>query len=97
MHDLLQTSFLSPLKEDIVKASHFISNGPLVLASSADLEGLLALGFLEAALLDAGISYSRRFLQPMKHIPRDEQNILPKHTGTKIVFIDSFGKTDDLN
>ena len=97
MHDLLQTSFLSPLKEDIVKASHFISNGPLVLASSADLEGLLALGFLEAALLDAGISYSRRFLQPMKHIPRDEQNILPKYTGTKIVFIDSFGKTDDMN
>ena len=97
MHDLLQTSFLSPLKEDIVKASHFISNGPLVLASSADLEGLLALGFLEAALLDAGISYSRRFLQPMKHIPRDEQNILPKYNGTKIVFIDSFGKTDDLN
>ena len=97
MHDLLQTSFLSPLKEDIVKASQFISNGPLVLASSADLEGLLALGFLEAALLDAGISYSRRFLQPMKHIPRDEQNIIPKYNGTKIVFIDSFGKTDDLN
>ena len=97
MHDLLQTSFLSPLKEDIVKASHFISNGPLVLASSADLEGLLALGFLEAALLDAGISYSRRFLQPMKHIPRDEQNIIPKYNGTKIVFFDSFGKTDDLN
>ena len=95
MHDLLQTSFLSQLKEDIVKASQFISNGPLVLASSADLEGLLALGFLEAALLDAGISYSRRFLQPMKHIPRDEQNIIPKFNGTKIVFIDSFGKTDD--
>ena len=97
MHDLLQTSFLSPLKEDIVKASQFISNGPLVLASSADLEGLLALGFLEAALLDAGISYSRRFLQPMKHIPRDEQNIIPTFNGTKIVFIDSFGKTDDAN
>ena len=77
MHDLLQTPFLSPLKDDLVKASQFISNGPLILATSADLEGLLALGFLEAALLDAGISYSRRFIQPMRHIPRDEQNIVP--------------------
>ena len=97
MHDLLQTTFLSPLEKDIVKASQFISTGPLVLATSADLEGLLALGFLEAALLDAGISYSRRFLQPMKHIPRDETNILPTFNGTKIIFVDSFGKTDDEN
>ena len=52
MHDLLQTPFLSPLKEDLVKASQYIAKGPLVLAASADLEGLLALGFLEAALLD---------------------------------------------
>lgn len=94
MHDLLQTPFLSPLKEDLVKASQFIAKGPLVLAASADLEGLLALGFLEAALLDAGISYSRRFIRPMKNIPRDEQNIVPEYKGTKIVFIDSFAKTD---
>ena len=46
MHDLLQAPFLSPLKDDLVKASQFISNGPLILATSADLEGLLALGFL---------------------------------------------------
>ena len=70
MHDLLQTPFLSPLKEDIVKASQFISNGPLVLAASADLEGLLALGFLEAALLDAGISYSRRFFATYETRPK---------------------------
>jgi hypothetical protein len=94
MHDLLQAPFLSPLKDELVKASEFISNGPLVLATSADLEGLLALGFLEGALLDAGISYTRRFLQPMRHIPRDEQNVVPEFMGTKIVFIDSFGKTD---
>ena len=94
MHDLLQTPFLSPLKDDLVKASQFISNGPLILATSADLEGLLALGFLEAALLDAGISYSRRFIEPMRQIPRDEQNIVPEFKGTKIVFIDSFAKTD---
>ena len=94
MHDLLQTPFLSTLKEDLVKASQYLSKGPLVLAASADLEGLLALGFLEAALLDAGISYSRRFIQPMKNIPRDEQHIVPEYTGTKIVFIDSFAKTD---
>jgi hypothetical protein len=94
MHDLLQAPFLSPLKDDLVKASQFISNGPLILATSADLEGLLALGFLEAALLDAGISYSRRFIQPMRHIPRDEQNIVPEFNGTKMVFIDSFAKTE---
>ena len=55
MHDLLQTPFLSPLKEDLVKASQYLSKGPLVLAASADLEGLLALGFLEAALLDLSL------------------------------------------
>ena len=97
MHDLLQTSFLSPLKDDIVKASRFISEGPLVLVASADLEGILALGFLEAALLDAGIPYTRRFLQPLKHTPRDEQNRVPAFNGTKIVFFDSFGNTDDAN
>ena len=94
MHDLLQTTFLSPLKEDLVKASQYIAKGPLVLAASADLEGLLALGFLEAALLDSGISYSRRFIRPMKNIPRDEQNIVPDYKGSKVVFIDSFAKTD---
>ena len=46
------------------------------VSAPATLEGVLALGQLEAAFLDNGWRYSRRFSPARKHVPRDE-NLLP--------------------
>jgi hypothetical protein len=52
------------------------------------------LGFLESALLDRGISYSRRILPPNSHIPPDEKNLIPEQDGSNILFVDPWARID---
>jgi len=47
------------------------------VSAPATLEGVLAMGQLEAAFLDNGLRYSRRFTPARKHVPRDER-LLPQ-------------------
>jgi hypothetical protein len=65
-----------------------------MLMTTADLHSILALGFLESALLDRGISYSRRILPPNSHIPPDENNLIPNQDNSSILFVDPWSRIE---
>lgn len=94
MRDLLSSPFVQPVSEKLradlesMKASELIH-----LHAPANLEGLLAIGQLEAACLDAGIKYSRRFYLPKHHRPRDELLEIPSPTTGVNVIIASEEET----
>lgn len=62
--------------------------------TTADLQSILALGFLESALLDQDISYSRRILPPNSHLPPDEDGLIPEQNGSKIFFVDPWDRVE---
>lgn len=73
MRDLLETPFFDGSKERLQElASRMQKASMLHLYAPSSLEGVLALGFLEAACLDAGYKYQRRFYPGKHHRPRDE-------------------------
>ena len=51
---------------DAIKAANMVH-----LTAPATVEGILAIGQLEAAFLDIGVRYSRRLFTPRHHLPRD--------------------------
>ena len=94
MKDLRKASFFAPINGVIEEAVNFLQSKPLMLMTTADLHSILALGFLESALLDRGISYSRRILPPNSHIPPDEKNLIPEQDGSSILFVDPWARID---
>ena len=94
MKDLRKASFFAPINGVIEEAVTFLQTKPLMLMATADLHSILALGFLESALLDRGISYSRRILPPISHIPPDEKNLIPEQDGSSILFVDPWARID---
>lgn len=94
MKDLRKASFFAPINGVIEEAVTFLQTKPLMLMATADLHSILALGFLESALLDRGISYSRRILPPNSHIPPDEKNLIPEQDGSSILFVDPWARID---
>ena len=94
MKDLRKASFFAPINGVIEEAVTFLQSQPLMLMTTADLHSILALGFLESALLDRGISYSRRILPPNSHIPPDEKNLIPEQDGSSILFVDPWARID---
>ena len=94
MKDLRKASFFAPINGVIEEAVAFLQSKPLMLMTTADLHSILALGFLESALLDRGISYSRRILPPNSHIPPDEKNLIPEQDGSSILFVDPWARID---
>ena len=94
MKDLRKASFFAPINGVIEEAVTFLQSKPLMLMTTADLHSILALGFLESALLDRGISYSRRILPPNSHIPPDEKNLIPEQDGSNILFVDPWARID---
>lgn len=73
MRDLLNSPFVQPVSDKLQADLECIKSSELIhLHAPANLEGLLAIGQLEAACLDAGIKYRRRFYLPKHHRPRDE-------------------------
>ncbi len=94
MKDLRKASFFAPINGVIEEAVTFLQSKPLMLMTTADLHSILALGFLESALLDRGISYSRRILPPNSHIPPDEKNLIPEQDGSSILFVDPWARID---
>ena len=88
MKDLRTASFFAPLEGVVDEAVSFMQSESLMLVTTADLHSILALGFLESALLDRGISYARRIIMPHSHIPPDETNLVPKQEGVNVLFVD---------
>ena len=88
MKDLRTASFFAPLEGVVDEAVSFMQSESLMLVTTADLHSIIALGFLESALLDRGISYSRRIIMPHSHIPPDETNLVPKQEGVNVLFVD---------
>jgi hypothetical protein len=94
MKDLRKASFFAPIDSVIEEAVTFLQSEPLMLMTTADLHSILALGFLESALLDRGISYSRRILPPNSHIPPDENNVIPNQDNSSILFVDPWSRIE---
>ena len=94
MNDLRKAPLFASLDDVINDAVTFLQSDPLLLVTTADLTSVLALGFLESALLDRGISYSRRILPPNSHIPPDEVDLVPKQSGVNVLFIDPWNRVE---
>ena len=92
MKDLRAAPFFRPIDGVVDDAISFLQSNSLMLVATADLHSILALGFLESALLDKGVSYSRRILPPSSHIPHDETSFIPEQEGSSILFIDAFSR-----
>lgn len=94
MNNLRKTPLFSSLDDVIDGAIAFLKSDSLLLVTTADLTSVLALGFLESALLDRGISYSRRILPPQSHIPPDEVDLIPEQSGVHVLFIDPWSRVE---
>ncbi len=72
MRDVLNVPIFSPVSSALVSYGEQIKHADLVhISAPASLEGVLALGQLEAACLDLGLKYRRRLYTPRHHLPRD--------------------------
>jgi hypothetical protein len=90
MNDLSQTSLFSSHHDVYEEICIKIKSSKMIhLMASADLESIIALSQLEAALLDCGLAYRRRVLPSLRHTPRDEVTKLPETEGM-VIYIDSF-------
>ena len=89
-----QCLVFSPLETVIDEAVAFLQSDSLLLVTTADLSSIIALGFLESALLDRGITYSRRILPPNAHIPPDELDLVPKQAEANVLFIDAWNRVE---
>ena len=94
MNDLRKAPLFASLNDAIDDAVAFLQSDSLLLVTTADLASVLGLGFLESALLDRGISYSRRILPPNSHIPPDEVDLIPKQSGVHVLFIDPWNRVE---
>lgn len=94
MNDLRKAPLFSSLDNVIDDAIAFLQSDSLLLVTTADLTSVLALGFLESALLDRDISYSRRILPPNSHIPPDEADLIPAQSGVNVLFIDPWNRVE---
>lgn len=72
MRDVLATAMFAPVAPLLAEHGERIkAAGLLHLSAPATVEGVLALGHLEAACLDLGLKYRRRFFTSRHHLPRD--------------------------
>lgn len=101
MRSLLETSFFVESKDRLMKQVARIQSAKMIhLHAPSTLIGILALGQLEAACLDAGFKYRRRFYPAGHHRPRDELlSIETPTTGLGIVILpeEDTWQLEDLN
>ena len=94
MNNLRSAPFFASLDGVVEEAVEFMQSDSLMLVTTADLHSILALGFLESALLDRGISYTRRIIKPNSHIPPDESELIPQQDGVKVLFVDPWNRVE---
>ena len=82
MRDVLTTPMFAPAAPILGNHAAAIKESDMVhITGPASLEGVLAIGQLEAACLDLGVKYRRRFFTPRHHLcllytspsPRDKR------------------------
>ena len=72
MRDLFSSPIFSQVSGLLEKHGERIKQAEMVhISAPASLEGVLALGQLEAACLDVGLKYRRRLFTARHHLPRD--------------------------
>ena len=72
MRDVFASPIFSPVSSALITYGERIKQADLLhISAPASLEGVLALGQLEAACLDLGLKYRRRLYTPRHHLPRD--------------------------
>ena len=72
MRDVFTSPIFSPVSSVLISYGERIKDASMVhISAPATLEGVLALGQLEAACLDLGLKYRRRLYTPRHHLPRD--------------------------
>ena len=72
MRDLLAAPMFGSSKAVLEAHVDAIKSADMVhLTAPATVDGVLAIGQLEAAFLDLGVRYSRRLFTPRHHLPRD--------------------------
>lgn len=97
MRDVLTTPMFAPVAPVLLNYAERIKTADLLhLSAPATIEGVLALGHLEAACLDLGLKYHRRFFTPRRHLPRDAGDAWRvENTGLSVV-MDVEAPTQDI-
>ena len=94
MNDLLASAPFIDVKTRIHLVCETIRTSSVVhIHAPADAVGVLSLSFIEAACLDAGIAYVRRFMPPHGSLPRDEVVHPEQVTEGSLIFLDPFEDT----
>ena len=77
MRDVFASPIFSPVSSALIAYGERIKQAELLhISAPASLEGVLALGQLEAACLDLGLKYRRRLYTPRHHLPRDARDVI---------------------
>ncbi|MDA7845419.1 hypothetical protein N9J16_00200 [Candidatus Poseidoniaceae archaeon] len=94
MNDLLASAPFTDIQPRIESICDHIRTASMVhIHAPADAVGVLSLSFIEAACLDLGVPYARRFMPPHRTLPRDEV-IHPQHVEDGcLLFLDPFEDT----
>lgn len=74
MNDITETELFIDVKKRIISIVEQIKAADNVaIFATADLESIVSLAFLEAAMMDANIPYSRKILHSTKFLPKGEE------------------------
>jgi len=74
MHDIVETELFHHVKHRVQAIAQEIKNCESVaLFATADLDSIVSLAFLESAMMDAKIPYSRKILKPTQFQPKGEK------------------------
>ncbi|MBL6732032.1 MAG: hypothetical protein ISP82_03650 [Candidatus Poseidoniaceae archaeon] len=73
MNDILETNLFRDVKIRINSIVEKIqSANSVAIFATADLESILSMAYLESAMIDANVPYSRKILQSKTHLPKGE-------------------------
>ena len=74
MEDLLETDLFRHAKDRIISVTEKITkSNNVAIFATADLDSIVSLAFLESAMIDSKIPYTRKILQSVAHQPKGEQ------------------------
>ena len=97
MHDIVQSELFRTVKQRIlaiVDKLKTIEN--VAIFATADLESIVSLAFLESAMIDANIPYSRKILHSTNDQPKGEEYSF-ESTSSMVISIEQFEDTWDID
>tara|TARA_B100000614_G_scaffold253337_1_gene267149 strand:- start:6818 stop:7741 length:924 start_codon:yes stop_codon:yes gene_type:complete len=94
MRDVLATPVFESVANLLTQYGPRLVEAEMVhITGPATLEGVLAIGQLEAACLDVGVKYRRRFFTPRHHLPRDADEAWEVSSSGLTVVLDAEAST----